>query len=122
MDPIGLALENFDGAGQFRALEKGMKIDASGDLDGAAYSDAVGLGRALHDHPALVSCLVSRVFNYAAGGPGSKKDRDLYRYLEVRFKDSGYQVTALMRTIALSRAFSSVSMTASSSPDGQSNK
>ena len=33
-DPIGLAFENFDGAGQFRATERGAAIDASGALDG----------------------------------------------------------------------------------------
>ena len=42
-DPIGLALENFDGAGQYRATEKGAPIDASGSLDGTTFNDAVGL-------------------------------------------------------------------------------
>src|SRR5581483_3074742 len=30
MDPMGLALENFDGAGEYRDTERGAKIDASG--------------------------------------------------------------------------------------------
>jgi hypothetical protein len=53
MDPIGLTLENFDGAGQFRASENGAQIDASGDLDGKPFKDAVGLGEAIRNSPAL---------------------------------------------------------------------
>jgi hypothetical protein len=34
IDPIGLALEHFDGLGQVRDNENGAKIDASGDIDG----------------------------------------------------------------------------------------
>ena len=34
IDPIGLAFENFDTAGEFRASENGAAIDASGDLSG----------------------------------------------------------------------------------------
>src|SRR5690606_7737678 len=36
-DPIGLALENFDGAGQFRTTENGAPIDTSGELDGISF-------------------------------------------------------------------------------------
>src|SRR4029079_7341509 len=32
MDPIGLALENFDGVGRWRTLDSGVKIDASAQL------------------------------------------------------------------------------------------
>ena len=65
MDPIGLALENFDGAGAFRDDENGAAIDASGDLDGIKYKDAAGLGVALHDNSNAASCLVNRLYGYA---------------------------------------------------------
>ena len=51
MDPMGLALENFDSIGRYRDTEKGEKIDASGTLDGKPFKDVVGLGHVLHDHP-----------------------------------------------------------------------
>jgi hypothetical protein len=66
-DPIGLALENFDGAGQFREAERGAPIDASGSRDGRFK--LVGLGRALHDHPAPPACLVRRVYSYGIEVP-----------------------------------------------------
>ena len=61
-DPMGLTLENFDGAGRFRTTEAGAPIDSSGSLDGKSFNDAEGLGRALHDSPAVTACLVNRVY------------------------------------------------------------
>jgi hypothetical protein len=48
-DPIGLAMELFDGAGQYRETENGAPIDTSGDLDGIVFADGSGLGPALRD-------------------------------------------------------------------------
>ncbi|MFW2390651.1 MAG: DUF1588 domain-containing protein, partial [Polyangiales bacterium] len=67
MDPIGLALENFDAVGMYRDAENGASIDPSGELDGIPYDDAVGMGQALRDNPALGPCLVESLFRYAVG-------------------------------------------------------
>jgi len=107
-DPIGLALENFDGSGQYRVSEKGAAIDASGTLDGVSFKDVEGLGRALHDHPALSSCLVQRMYSYGTGGPTSNLDRPMLTILTERFAQQGHQVPALLRAIVLSDAFSTV--------------
>jgi hypothetical protein len=107
-DPIGLALENFDGAGQFRTEEKGAVIDSSGALDGNQFTDAVGLGKALHDHPALPTCLVSRFYAYALGGSPSTQDKEMLSYFEKRFAADGYRVPQLLKTIALSKVFEDV--------------
>ncbi len=98
---MGLALENFDGSGRFRANERGNPIDSSGNLDGAKFKDAAGLAQALHDHPELTSCLVRRMYSYGAGGPTSSSDRPVLSYLNDRFAEGGYRVPELMRTIAL---------------------
>jgi hypothetical protein len=109
MDPMGLALEKFDGAGQFRETEKGAAIDTSGDLDGTPFSDIDGLNRALHDHPMLPTCLVKRVYSYGTGGPVSMgADRNVLAYLTQRFAQAGYRYRDLLREIALSSAFSQV--------------
>jgi hypothetical protein len=108
MDPMGLALENFDGAGEYRDTEKGAKIDASGNLDGAAFKDVAGLGQALHDHPALTSCLVKRVFAYGTGGRIASDDAPILDYFNKRFAQDGYRLPDLLRSIALSNAFSEV--------------
>ena len=107
-DPIGLALENFDGAGQYRVTERGAPIDASGNLDGKAYADTIGLAQAVHDHPALPACLVNRVYGYATGGPAAAGPDNVLPYLNAQFAAQGYRLPELLRTIALSNAFATV--------------
>ncbi len=108
MDPLGLALENFDGVGRYRDTEKGAPIDTSGMLDGKAFKDVAGLGLVLHDHPALTSCLVRRAYAYGTGGPTTAADKDKLDYFNTRFADGGYRLTALLRAVALSNAFSQI--------------
>jgi hypothetical protein len=109
MDPMGLALEHFDGAGEYRETEKGAALDTSGSLDGKQFTDVVGLGKALHDHPSLPSCLISRVYSYGTGGPISvAKDKETLANFKDRFAKAGYKLPDLLRDIALSRAFSEV--------------
>ena len=107
-DPIGLALENFDGSGQYRTTEKGAPIDASGSLDGKEFKDVIGLSQALHDSPAVPACLVKRVFGYAVGGRLRQQDQKIVDYFNQQFAASGYRLPTLLRTIALSPAFSEV--------------
>jgi hypothetical protein len=108
MDPMGLALENFDGAGRYRATEAGAPIDSSGSLDGKKFENVQGLAQALHDSPALPTCLVSRMYSYGAGGPPPPRDRPLLTYLNKKFADEGYRIPDLLKTIASSNSFSQV--------------
>ncbi len=107
-DPMGLALEAFDGSGRYRETEKGNPIDTSGSLDGKSFENVVGLSKALRDHPALPSCLVERVYSYGSGGPASPADRDLLAYFNTRFMEQDYKFPSLLRAIAMSNAFSAV--------------
>jgi hypothetical protein len=107
-DPIGLALEQFDGAGEYRTAERGNAIDASGALDGKTFQNAVGLAAALHDHPALTSCLVKRIYGYATGGPLAPDSQPSLTYLNQRFAEQGYRLPDLLKTIAMSPMFSEV--------------
>jgi hypothetical protein len=109
MDPMGLALEKFDGSGSFRETENGAPLDTSGSLDGKQFKDVDGLGQALHDHPGLPTCLVNRIYSYGTGGPLSvAADRETLAFFSKRFAADGYRLPDLMREIALSNAFSEV--------------
>lgn len=112
VDPPGLALETFDGAGQFRTDENGAAIDASGELDGRKFNDAIGLGQALHDDPAAVSCLVNSMVRYASGHTIGVSGKDWIGWLSQGFADDGYRIPDLMRRIAMSDAFYAVPATA----------
>ena len=105
IDPMGLALENFDGASGYRTTENGANIDASGELDGVKFADAAGLGTTVHDHPATPGCLVNRLYSYALGRPPAKGEAEFVKYLEKGFAADGYRMTDLLRRIATSDAF-----------------
>jgi hypothetical protein len=106
MDPIGLALENFDSIGTYRAGENDMPIDASGEIDGVKFSDADGLGKAVHDHPATSACLVNRLYAYAVGRTPTKSETEWLRSdLMKGFVADGYRLQPLMRRIATSDVF-----------------
>ncbi|WP_425409847.1 DUF1592 domain-containing protein [Hyphococcus sp.] len=105
MDPLGLALENFDGAGEFRLRENGVLIDTSGELDGAEFEDAVGLGQAISNSPSSTSCLVERISSYARGRAAVRSEQPWIENLEEAFADKKYRLPALMAEIALSDEF-----------------
>ena len=104
-DPIGLSLEQFDGAGAFRTTENGALIDASGGLDGYEFDGAIGLGEALRENPELPRCLVQRVYSYGTGGPPALESRAVLDYFNTQFASRGYRLRDLLRLIALSDAF-----------------
>jgi hypothetical protein len=105
IDPIGLALETYDGAGQFRATENGAEIDTSGTLDGAAFKDSRDLGQALHDNPAATACLVRRLYEYGTGRPPVRGEEAFITWLGQGFAADGYHVPDLLRGIATSDGF-----------------
>ncbi len=116
MDPLGLALENFDGLGQFRGDENGSPIDASGELDGMRFQDAEGFGKAMHDDPAVVSCLVNSVYRYASGRTPQPGEKEFVAWLQRNFAADGYRLPDLLRRIALSDAFYAISPPANANP------
>jgi hypothetical protein len=109
MDPVGLAMENFDSGGGFRASENDSPIDTAGEIDGMKFSDAVGFTRAIHDHPQAPTCLVNRIYSFGTGRKATKDEAEWLNYQVKEFTASGYKVPELMRRIASSKAFYRVS-------------
>jgi hypothetical protein len=102
-DPMGLALEHFDGDGGFRTKENGAEIDTSGTLDGKPFANAAEMGRVIRDNPNTANCLVNRMTSYATGR--TVRRDDWLKALEAQFIASGYRVPDLMRAIALNDVF-----------------
>jgi hypothetical protein len=106
MDPIGLALENFDTTGAFRTLENGTPIDASGEIDGLKFANAQELGKAIHDNPAATSCIVNRIYSYGVGRAATKEESAwIHTDLSKDFASGGYGIKALLRAMATSDQF-----------------
>ncbi len=110
-DPMGLALENMDGAGGFRLQENGKTIDTTGVMDGAKFNNGAELGKVVHDSPAATRCIVNRVASYALGKSMASGAADYLKTLEQNFAKDGYRIPDLLRTIALSDEFSRVTLT-----------
>ena len=105
VDPVGLALENFDGAGTYRADENGSPIDATGDLDGSKFSDPASLGQAVRNHPQLPACLSKRVFEFGVRRPLDASETAWVKTLSTRFVESNYRLRELLRIVATSDQF-----------------
>ncbi|HEV7431678.1 MAG TPA: DUF1585 domain-containing protein, partial [Steroidobacteraceae bacterium] len=83
-----------------------------GNLDGKNFADAVGLSQALHDNPALPTCLVNRVYGYAVGQAPSGSAAPVVPYFGAQFAQQGFKLPSLLRTVALSKAFTTVTSAA----------
>ena len=105
MDPMGLALENYDGAGQYRKLENGVPIDATGELDGVKFDGAVQLGQVLHDNAKVSACLVETALRYSYGRQLTPADSGMLAALKARFSANGFRVPELFRAIVLSPTY-----------------
>ena len=69
MDPIGLALENFDAIGRWRTTDEGVKIDGSGQLvDGTVLDGPSSLRKAmLGRSDAFVGSMTEKLLMYGMG-------------------------------------------------------
>jgi hypothetical protein len=105
MDPLGLALEHFDGIGAYRERDGDLPIDASGELDGTSFQDALGLGQAVAGHPELATCLARNLFRYATGRLETSAEQTLVQGLSGHFADDRYRVKSLLLAVIGSDAF-----------------
>lgn len=107
-DPIGLGLENFDGIGRWRETENEVTIDASGDLDGEAFSDAWDLAAAVRSHPNLGPCMTTHLYSYAVGHGLTEDEETLRDWLSVEFEIGGYTYKDLVMALVMSPGFRQV--------------
>ena len=89
MDPLGLALENFDAIGRWRTTaEDGTPIDTSTELfDGTKVNGPTAVRDALLKHPeSIVRTTTERLLTYALG-----RGTEYYDYPAIRkiVKDAG---------------------------------
>jgi hypothetical protein len=119
IDPIGLALENYDGAGQWRDQEgfgyhgrvdpDDPKIDASAQISGApGFVGIEGLAAHLLGRPDdFRRCLVAKMFAYALGRDLVFSDRATLNAAAVHLKSNGDKLRALVSFIVTSDLFRS---------------
>jgi hypothetical protein len=109
LDPLGLALENFDGVGRWRDKDRlaGTRIDASGVLpDGTKVNGPVDLRKALmRDPEQFVQTLVIKMMTYATGRPMEWHDMPTIRAIVKQAGAGDYRFDALLAAIVDSAPF-----------------
>jgi hypothetical protein len=76
IDPLGLALENYDPIGAYRTLDNGQEIDATGELpDGRTFDGVAELGAILDEDERYTNCVTEKVVAYALGRSLDAPDR-----------------------------------------------
>ncbi len=108
MDPLGFALESFDGIGRWRATnEAGTPIDASGELaDGTPVDGPVSLRNALLRRPEnFVTTVTEKLMTYGLGRGVEYYDAPAVRRVVREAAVTGYSWSTLITGIVRSVPF-----------------
>ena len=107
MDPLGLALEQFDGVGRWRSVdESGAPIDASGALpDGTPFEGLEGLRTALLASDRFVATLTEKMLTYALGRGVEPSDMPAIRAILRQTARDDHRFASLIRAIVESAPF-----------------
>jgi mono/diheme cytochrome c family protein len=109
MDPLGLALENFDASGRWRDRDRfaGAAIDASGTLpDGTAINGPDDLRQALLRHPEqFVHTFTEGLLKYATGRTLEYRDMPTVRRVLRDAARDDYRFSTIVRGIVASDQF-----------------
>jgi hypothetical protein len=107
MDPIGLALENFDGIGKWRSMDNGATIDTTSQLaDGSNVSGPADVRRAVLRRPDMfVRNMTEMLFTYALGHGVSYTDMPYIRAIVRDAARGNYRFSSIVLGIAKSLPF-----------------
>jgi hypothetical protein len=107
MDPLGFALENFDGVGEWRLKETGGTIDPTGQMGtGAAVDGPVGLRKAiLSQREMFVRTLTDKLMTYGLGRGVEHKDKPIVRAVARDAAAQNYRFSSIVLGIVNSAPF-----------------
>jgi len=107
MDPLGLALENFDAVGAWRTSDNGERVDTSGQLsDGTTIEGVRGLREALLKRPEVFATTVTeKLMTYALGRGLEPQDMPAVRAIVRQSERENYRFVSLMEGVVNSTPF-----------------
>ena len=107
MDPIGLALDNFDVTGRWRLRENGSPLDTRGDFyDGTPVSTPAELKAVLLKRPIpLIRTFTQNLMAYALGRRIEYYDNPAVRRITTAAEAGGYRINDFIVGVVLSDAF-----------------
>ena len=107
IDPLGFALERYDGTGAWRTVDDGAAIDASGALpDGARFEGLPGLrALLLNRREQFVRTVTEKLLTYALGRGIEHYDMPVVRGIVREAAANDYRWSAIVLGIARSTPF-----------------
>jgi hypothetical protein len=114
IDPLGLAFDNYDAIGRWRAIETvrdgtgaDPALDPSGELpDGRKFADAAGLKKLLlDDSDRFAAAFADKLATYALRRRMTFSDRTELNRLVEQAKPGGYKLAALVEAFAATDLF-----------------
>jgi hypothetical protein len=108
MDPIGFALENYDGVGKWRDEDAGIRIDATGRLpDGTEFSGPAGLTQLMVTkyREDFVRTVTEKLMTYALGRGVDYYDNPTVRAIARQAAADNYRMSSLILSIVTSTPF-----------------
>jgi hypothetical protein len=107
MDPLGFALENFDGVGRWRTSDAGTPVDSSGVLpDGTTFSGPLGLRKVLDVRRRdFTAAFAEKLLTYALGRGLEYYDRPALREILQRAAADDYRWSSLILNVIRSTPF-----------------
>ena len=107
IDPLGLALENFDATGAWRIKDNGVPVDASGELyDGTPLDGPAGLRQVLLKYQdVFVTTFTESLMTYALGRRVEYYDMPTVRAIVREAKANDYRISSFIKGIVGSPAF-----------------
>ncbi len=109
IDPIGFGFEHFDAVGEWRTVQNGHPIDATGALSNtdvdADFYGVDGLAGLLAQSEVAHRCVATQVFRYAHGRGENDSDGCTLDTMYQRYLDAGYDFGAMIRTLVTDDSF-----------------
>jgi hypothetical protein len=107
MDPIGLALDNFDPTARYRTRENGILLDTRGDFyDGTPVTNLTQLVDALMKRPTpLVRTFTENLMAYAIGRKVEYFDQPTIRAITKDAASNNYRMESFILGVVKSDAF-----------------
>ena len=106
-EPIGLALENFDGVGAWRLQDEGQPIDPAGELGNGTKIDGVASLRNLlvQNSEQFVRVMAAKLLTYALGRGVEDQDMPLVRSIVRDAAGGNYRFSTLVLDVVKSAPF-----------------
>jgi hypothetical protein len=106
MDPVGFALEMYDGTGAYRTNDNGLPLDTAADVGNlGTFDNAKELGQILATDPRTGRCLVINLLRQSMGHVEIEGETRSINDLDAAFGASGYKVQKLLVELTVSPAF-----------------